>query len=539
MIRGNILNIFTGEIYPAEIQIESGFISCVKKIKGNYKGILIPGLIDAHIHIESSMLTPASFAQAVVPHGTIGVVADPHEIANVLGIKGIEYMISDAKKVPLSFFFTAPSCVPATAFETSGAKISAKDIEYLMKKKEIVALGEMMNFPGVIRQDPEVMQKIYTSHSFGKPIDGHAPLLSGMDLCRYIKAGISTDHECSNQEEALEKIQLGMKIMIREGSSAQNMEELIKVSGEFLVSDDIHPQDLAKGHLDLLVQKAIKLGMDPLDAIEMVTINPANHYSLPMGAISPGKKADFIIVDNLDQFNVQKVYIGGKLVAKNGNPLFNTISSDMESSFDLKRKDPQDFNIPCTGSYAKVRVIGVIEGQIITYETEADLEIKKGIIEPDIDQDILKISVLERYGGNKFYHSFVKGFGIQEGALASSVAHDSHNIVVVGTNADAMAKCVELLRNNGGGLAAVSNSYQESLPLPLAGLMTTEPVSEVIEILKKIHQQVKKMGCQLESPFMSMSFLSLLVIPQLKLSDRGLFDVNKFEFVPTIKEVFL
>lgn len=537
MLKGNILNVFTREIYPAEIKIESGIISCVNRIKGDFEGIIIPGLIDAHIHIESSMLTPAFFAQAVVPHGTVGVVADPHEIANVMGIEGIDYLIGDSSRVPLRFFYTAPSCVPATPFETSGATISPQKIEALMQKDEIVALGEMMNFPGVINDDPEVLKKIEIAHKHNKPVDGHAPLLSGVDLCKYTSAGISTDHECSTLEEAREKKELGMKIMLREGSSAQNLESLWKVGGEFLVTDDKDLEDLLKGHMDILIKKSIKLGMDPFKAIQMTTLNPANHYSLPMGAISPGKLADFIKVDNLENFNVQEVYIGGKLVARNGKALFKANSTPLKSSFHFTRKKPSDFNIFSQGSKVRVRVIKVEDGQIITQESQADLAIKDGIIKPDIPSDVVKISLIERYGGNNMSNAFVKGFGIKEGALASSVAHDSHNIVVVGSHGDYMARGVELIRKNGGGLVAISKESEKLFALPIAGLMTNQPASTAIFQLKELHGMVKVMGCILESPFMTMSFLALLVIPELKISDQGLFDGNKFQLVDVIKEI--
>ncbi|HSO25691.1 MAG TPA: amidohydrolase family protein, partial [Methanobacteriaceae archaeon] len=350
MIRGNILNVFTEEIYPAEIEIENGIIKCVKKIKGDFEGIILPGLIDAHIHIESSMLTPSFFAQAVVPHGTTAVVADPHEIANVMGLEGINLMLKDAENVPLHIFFTAPSCVPATSFETSGAIIGPDEIDILMEKEEIVALGEMMNFPGVINEDPQVITKINSAHSHKKPVDGHAPLLSGQELCKYVSKGISTDHECSSMAEACEKKELGMKIMVREGSSAKNLEDLILAGGEFLVSDDKHPGDLSQGHMDHIIRKAIYYGMDPIKAIKMATINPSNHYSLNMGAISPGKDANFVLVDDLENFNVKKVFIGGKLVAEDKTALFHPKHIGSENSIVLKKTKPSDFTISLSGN---------------------------------------------------------------------------------------------------------------------------------------------------------------------------------------------
>jgi adenine deaminase len=541
MIRGNILNVFTGEIYPAEIQIESGIIKCVKKIDGEFEGIIVPGLIDAHIHIESSMLTPSFFAHAVVPHGTTSVVADPHEIANVMGIPGIELMIKDANNVPLNFYFTAPSCVPATPFETSGAAIDSNQIDFLLQRDQIVALGEMMNFPGVIERDYRVMNKIKSAQFNRKPVDGHAPLLSGEDLCEYVSAGISTDHECSSAEEALEKKEHGIKIMIREGSSAKNLEELIDVGGEFLVTDDKHPGDILKGHMDQILQKAISLGLDPIEAVSMVTINPAQHYNLNVGAIAPGYKADFIFIDDLDNFNVQKVFIDGKEVAKNGKALFDPHPLSIGNSIVLAQKEANDFEIPVSYSNdykkAMVRVIEVLEGQIITSESEAELNLENGFLSPDINQDVLKISVVERYGKGNMSNAFVRGFDIKEGALASTVAHDSHNIIVVGTNSHFMAQAVEIIRQNQGGLVALSNHGNKSLELPVAGLMSTDNVENVSSKLKELHEMVKYMGCNLESPFMTMSFLALLVIPQLKISDQGLFDGNKFEFVDVIKEL--
>lgn len=561
IIQGNILNVFTDEVYPAEITIKSSIITCVKKIEGDFEGIIVPGLIDAHIHIESSMLTPSFFAKAVVPHGTTAVVADPHEIANVFGLEGINFMITDADKVPLRLFFTAPSCVPATEFETSGSIIGPKEIDILMEKEEVVALGEMMNFPGVIHDDPQVMAKIASAKLHRKPIDGHAPLLSAEELCSYISAGISTDHECSSLAEALEKRELGMKIMVREGSSAKNLEDLISVGGDFLVSDDKHPQDLLEGHLDSIVKKAIKLGMDPVEAIKMVTINPAEHYSLNMGAISPGKAADFVLIDDLTSFNVKQVFIGGELVADNKSALFDASHHGHSNSICLEKIEASDFIIEASGKEAIVRVINVLDGQILTSESEARIQIIDEDLVPDTSQDLLKISVIERHGKsislknkegfdnnvitnkNGFKNlpnlctAFVKGFGINEGAFASTVAHDSHNVIVIGTDNKYMAQAVNTLVENKGGLVAISKNDKKSLKLPIAGLMVDDDVKIVSSKLKELHKMALEMGCSLESPFMTMSFLALLVIPQLKISDKGLFDVSKFEFVDVIKKI--
>lgn len=535
MIKGNILNVSTDEIYSAEISIENGLIKCVNPVNENFKDIILPGFIDAHIHIESSMLTPSRFAEAVVPHGTTSVVSDPHEIANVMGLDGIKYMIDDASLVPLRVFFTAPSCVPATTFETAGAVIGPLEIDSLLEDDQIVALGEMMNFPGVLREDLVVMDKIQISRRHEKPIDGHAPLLSGDELCKYIGDGISTDHECILKEEALEKRRLGMKIMLREGSSAKNMKDLISAGGDFIVSDDKHPEDLLKGHVDQMLNKAVGLGLDPIEAVKMVTINPATHYNLNVGSVAPNRYADFVIVDNLENFNVKKVYINGNLVAHEKKPLFSVKPLKLQTTFSLKQKKPSDFEIFSHKIEEKVKVIDVIEGQLLTEESEATLSVVDGKIKPDIENDILKIAVVERYGHKRLTNAFVRGFGIQEGAIASSVAHDSHNIIVVGTNSDDMADAVNKLVEKNGGLLVFSNGSCYMLKLPIAGLMSIDNVNEVSSTLNLLHEKTKNMGCKLESPFMTMSFLALLVIPKLKISDQGLFDVEKFQFVDVVK----
>jgi adenine deaminase len=535
MIRGNLVNPFTEEIYPAEIKIKDGVIECVKQIEGKFNQYILPGFIDAHIHIESSMLTPSRFAEVVVPHGTTSVISDPHEIANVLGIEGIKYMIKDASSVPLNVFFTAPSCVPATPFETSGAVISSKEIDELLEDDEIVALGEMMNFPGVLADDPEVMAKIAASKMHKKPVDGHAPLLTGNDLCKYIAAGISTDHECTVADEVIEKRKLGMKIMLRQGSSAKNLADLIGAGGDFIVSDDKHPEDLLKGHADSMLKEAVELGEDPIKVIKMVTINPAAHYNLNTGLTAPGKSADIVIVEDLKNFNVKEVYIRGKLVANDGKALFSVKPLKLESTFKINSKKPEDFEISSSKKEEKVRVINVMDGQLLTEESEAVLPVVNGKIEPDMENDILKIAVLERYGHNRMANAFVHGFGLKKGAIASSVAHDSHNIIAVGINSQDMADAVNKLVENNGGLVAVSNGNYHSLRLPIGGLMSTKSAEDVALKLENLHNTLDDMGCKLASPFMTMSFLALLVIPKLKISDKGLFDVEKFGFVGVLK----
>jgi len=535
MIKGNLVNPFTEEIYPAEIKIRNNVIECVKQIEGSFNQYILPGFIDAHIHIESSMLAPSRFAEVVVPHGTTSVVSDPHEIANVLGIPGIKYMIKDASNVPLNIFFTAPSCVPATPFETSGAIIGSKEIDKLLNDDNIVALGEMMNFPGVLAEDMEVMAKIEAAKIHKKPVDGHAPFLSGNELCKYIAAGISTDHECTVKEEVIEKRKHGMKVMLRQGSSAKNLKDLIGAGGDFIVSDDKHPEDLLKGHVNLMLKEAIEFGEDPIEALKMVTINPAVHYNLNNGLIAPGKVADIVIVDNIKNFNVKEVYIGGKVVARDGKALFSVKPLELEGTFKIKQKNQEDFEILSSKEEEKVRVIDVIEGQLLTEESEAVLPVFDGKIVSDTRNDILKIAVLERYGHNRMANAFVHGFGLKEGAIASSVAHDSHNIITVGTNTKDMADAVNKLVENNGGLVAASNGYYHSLKLPIGGLMSTETAEDIALKLEGLHNALNDIGCKLASPFMTMSFLALLVIPKLKISDMGLFDIEEFGFVDVIK----
>jgi len=536
LLRGNILNVFTGDIYPAEIIIEDGIIKIVRKIKADFDGILLPGFIDSHTHIESSLMTPSSFAEATIPHGTTAVISDPHEIANVMGLEGIDFMIKDSKRVPLKFFFTAPSCVPATEFETAGAKIGINEIRTLLERDDIVALGEMMDFPGVISEDPEVIKKIEVAREACKPIDGHAPLLSGDDLCKYVEKGISTDHESVYAEEAREKKELGMKVMIREGSSAKNLQELASIGGDFLVSDDIEPGDLIEGHMNAILRKAVEYGIDEVEAVRMVTINPADHYSLDFGAIAPGRSADIVLVDNLKNFTVKKVFIDGRLVAKDGKRLFRIRGEKRtppQGKIRIKDLEPSRLEIQASGNKARVRIINVFDGQIITSESARELPIIDGIIQPLPEDDILKASVIDRYGHGNIGNGFVKGFGIQEGALASTVAHDSHNLIVVGTSTDYMMEAVDVLKGVGGLVAVAPDEYMH-LKLPVAGLMSHERVNILACKARQLNDFVADMGSSLSNPFMTMSFLSLLVIPRLRLSDKGLFNVEERCFVDPI-----
>lgn len=564
-----MLDVITDSIYPARISVEGGFFKEIVPIVINddseldISGIILPGFIDSHIHIESTMLTPAQFAKLAVRFGTTSVVCDPHEIANVAGTDGIDFMIENSKSVPFNFYFSIPSCVPATCFETSGAILDSETIGELLKKDEAVALGEMMNFPGVINGDGEVLAKLEKAKELGKPIDGHAPLLSGKDLDKYIAEHISTDHECSNFAEAIEKKEKGMKIMVREGSSAKNMEALFDFSDrldywknhesfgkmpnevlekrihlpifDFIVSDDKHTTDLITGHLNESIKKAIGLEISPISAIEMVTVNPSTHYNLNTGAIVKGMQADYVVVDNLNDLNILKTYVAGKCVFDGENVLFDVEETEFKNTFDVSKKGSEDFEISCDEPSADVNVIRCFNGELITEAESATLETKNGFVQPDLEEDILKIAVVERYGGNSIANGFITGFNLKKGAIASSVAHDSHNIVVVGTNSEDMANAVNCLIDNEGGFAIVDGDFEDSLALPIAGLMTNEDSHEVAEKLEKLHKTAADFGCKLDSPFMTMSFMALLVIPAIKISDKGLFDCINFEFIDVIK----
>ena len=563
-----ILDVLTNSVYSARITINNGVFEEIVPIVSDdnlsvdVEGLLIPGFIDSHIHIESSMLTPAQFAKIAVRHGTTSVVCDPHEIANVCGIEGIEFMIENARQVPFNFYFSAPSCVPATTFETAGATLNSDDIEFLLKKDEVVALGEMMNFPGVLNGDEEVLRKLKLARDYNLPIDGHAPLLSGKELDKYLEQYIITDHECSNFKEAIEKKQKGMKIMVRDGSSAKNMEALFDFSErinywksqdsfgiiptevlerrihspifDFIVSDDKNSRDLINGHLNESVKKACELGVDVIKAIEMVTINPAAHYNLDAGAIVTGAKADFVIIDNLIDFNILKTYISGECVFDGENVLFDVGDVEFENTINASKKRPEDFDIYYDGNQCKVNVIKCYNGELLTKKITADLKCVDGKVHPDIFQDVLKIAVVERYGGNNVANGFIKGFGLKKGAIASSISHDSHNIIVIGYDSQMMADAVNTVIDNCGGIAVVSEDFSDSLALPIGGLMANDDAFDVAKKLRTLQKMAFALGCKLDAPFMTMAFMSLLVLPSLKMSDQGLFDGDNFEFIDVI-----
>lgn len=539
LIKGNILNVFTDEIYPGKIKIEHGIIESIKEVNADFNDIIVPGFIDAHIHIESSMLTPSRFAEIALRHGTTSVIADPHEIANVMGMDGIDYMIDDAKKTPLKYYFTAPSCVPATKFEKSGATISPNIIDNLLSRPEFVALGEVMDYNAVISNEKSILEKIKIAKKYHKPIDGHAPLLSGKNLQKYVKHGVITDHESTTKKEVAEKKRMGMKIMIREGSESKMLEKLIYSNCDFIVSDDLKPEDLINGHLDKCLRKAVDYGMDPYEAIKLVTINPAEHYNLNAGSISPGKSADLVFIDNLRDFTVKRVVINGNTIFKKQKLLFRANPRPIDTTLHVSLTKPEDFDLKAQNpahKSATVNLINVSDNTIITKQSSAKLSIQKKTIIPSVFEDILKISVVDRYGGNTISNGFVKGFGIKNGAIASSVSHDSHNIIVVGTNSEYMSRATNHLIENKGGLAAISNQAKLDVTLPIAGLMSDKPAKVVANNSAKLNELVSNMGCELSSPFTSLSFMALPVVPEVKMTTNGLFNVNTHQFIDIIKE---
>lgn len=537
MIVGNLVDVRRKRVFPARISEKDGVITRVEKTEGRFEGYLIPGLIDSHIHTESSLMCPSRFAEMIVPHGTTAVVAAPHEIANVLGLAGIDYMISDSSTTPLRVYFTAPSCVPTTRFETSGAVFGPAEIELMLVQDNFVALGELTDYPGAIGRDPDVMARIEIARRLHKPVDGHAPSLSGAELKKYVSLGISTDHECTSSEEASEKASLGMVIMVRQGSASKDLEALTPFAKKhefLLVSDDVSVSELIQGHMNRSLAQAVALGIDPMHALRAATLNPAIHYNLPIGAIEPGKKADLVKVRDLESFYVEEVYVGGTLVARGGVPLFDVRPKEMVSQLSLQRKLPSDFEIMASGRSVNARVIGLVKDEIVTESLVSELRVEYGKVMPDVEKDILRLSVVNRYRDAPVSSAFVKGFGLKGGAIASSVAHDSHNIIVVGANSEDMAIAVNTIIQEGGGFCVCSGGRCSILNLRVAGLMCTKPARDVKLVLDGLLESARALGCTLESPFMTLSFLSLLVIPKLKLSDKGLFDVEGFRFTDVV-----
>jgi len=532
-VKGNIVDILNKRIFKGEVCVENGQISAIREVNHEVENYILPGFVDAHIHIESSMVVPSEFAKIAVLHGTVATVSDPHEIANVLGVQGVDFMIENGKKVPLKFNFGAPSCVPATSFESAGAVINADDIKLMMENPDINYLAEMMNYPGVLFDDKEVLQKIEHAKNNNKPIDGHAPGLRGDDVTKYIAAGISTDHECFRYDEALEKLQKGMKILIREGSAAKNFEALIDLLPEhynnmMFCSDDKHPDDLLLGHINQLCERAVAKGMDIFKVLQAACVNPVKHYNLEVGLLQVGDPADFILVDNLKEFNVLETYINGELVAKNGKSFVKSVPFEVLNNFNTDIKKVADFRL--ASSSKKIRVIEALDGELVTNQIAADSLIVDGNLVSNTATDVLKMTVVNRYKNETPSIAFIKNFGIKEGAIASSVGHDSHNIIAIGVSDEAICKAVNLIIENKGGVCAVTKTTEKVVALPVAGIMSDQPAEIIGNAYAALDAMAKEMGSTLRAPYMSLSFMALLVIPSLKLSDKGLFDGNTFKF---------
>ena len=547
---GMVVNVLTGEIYRTNIAISEQVIAGVgdyyrdgieiQDAEGLY---LMPGFIDAHVHIESSMLSVPEYARAVLPRGTTSVICDPHEIANVSGLKGIKYLFRSSRDIPLNLFVMASSCVPATQFETSGAVFSPAEIEEMLQWEGVIGLAEVMNVPGVLNGSETSLSKLLAAQKRGYPVDGHSPFLSGKDLNAYIGAGVRSDHEVTSKEEAIEKLRLGMYLMIREGSVARNMEALLPVVNTstyrrcIFVTDDAHPRDLLnRGHMDHILRKAVSLGMDPVMAICMVTINPARIFMRnELGAIAPGYRADIVAVDNLEDFRVKKVFKDGKAVVRDGKVVFSIANAEdhiMDNSIRIKDFSPERFRIRISGR--KIRVIELIRGQIYTRHVIEEVDVgEDGEVKAEPSRDLLKIAVIERHNATgNIGIGFVRGFGLKEGAIASSVSHDSHNVIVVGTNDMDMYQAVkEIIRMGGGHVIMSEGKVLGSLPLPIAGLLSDKSLEDVVNEEDRLLTVAQGLGVMPLSPFIKLSFLALSVIPELKITDKGLVDVNKFGIV--------
>ena len=539
-IDGNLVDCLKRTISPVRMTIQAGKIKSIDPTESSNIDFslpfIVPGFIDAHVHIESSMLVPSEFARMAVVHGTVATVSDPHEIANVCGMEGVQFMIEDGKKVPFKFYFGAPSCVPATVFETAGDTLDAEQVKTLLELKEVKYLSEMMNFPGAIHGEEEVLKKIAAAQALGKPVDGHAPGLSGEGLVQYINRGISTDHECFTIEEAQEKLSLGMKIIIREGSAAKNFEALIPLIDEYpdqimFCSDDKHPDSLVAGHINSLCARAIEKGYDVFHILRAACVNPVQHYKLDVGLLNVGDDADFVLVDNLKDFKAISTYINGVEVAESGTTKIARLTEQGKSvnRFGINNISIDEIKLPANGVY-QLPVIGCIDGQLITEKLNLQPAQHGGNYVSDTKNDVLKIVVVNRYTKAPTAIAFIHRFGLKEGAIASSVAHDSHNIVAVGVDDQSIVDAINLIVDCKGGISCVGQGMKNVLALPIAGLMTDADGYSVADAYTLIDQQAKSLGSNLGSPFMSLSFMALLVIPNLKLSDKGLFDGEKFSF---------
>ena len=565
MPTANIVNLFDQTISYGTLTIENGRIARIEPLGPERPGepYMLPGFVDAHVHIESSLLTPPQFARLAVVHGTVATVSDPHEIGNVLGVAGVSQMIFEGSRVPFKFMFGAPSCVPATTFETAGATIDAADVRYLLARDDVSYLAEVMNFPGVLNHDPDLLAKIDLAKAAGKPIDGHAPGLTGADAQRYIDAGISTDHECFTYEEGLDKARRGMKILIREGSAARNFDALISLLAEFpaqimFCSDDKHPDTLVEGHINQLVLRALASGHSLWNVLRAACLNPVMHYAMPVGLLREGDPADYIVVDSLTHFRVQQTVIDGQTVAKDGTSLIPDLRSEHVNQFNCSAKKVAELGegLERSGDTAGlIRVIEALDGQLITNELHLEARVENGQIVTDTERDILKLVVVNRYHDAPPAVAFIKNFGLKHGAIASSVGHDSHNITAVGCDDESICRAVNLVIEARGGLSAVAGTVPHQhdsemmsrreflhitttpetqlLPLPVAGLMSDADGYDVAAQYARLDQFAKQeLGSTLSAPFMTLSFMALLVIPSLKLSNMGLFDGKVFDFTP-------
>ena len=532
-IEGKIVDVLNRKIFSGELEIEGDKIASIIEKEVVTDQYILPGFIDAHIHIESSMLTPYEFARVALKHGTVATISDPHEIANVLGTDGVLYMLENAKGAKLKFHFGAPSCVPATSFESSGAILDSTAVGELLQRSDIYYLSEMMNYPGVLFDDDEVLKKIALAKKYNKPVDGHAPGLRGEQVKKYIAAGISTDHECFTLEEALEKISLGMKILIREGSAARNFSELHTLINShpnhcMFCCDDKHPDELLLFHIDEHVRKSISLGYDLMDILNIACINPIKHYKMDVGKLQIGDKADFITVNNLKDFNVTNTFVNGEVVVSNGICILSERDNPVLNNFNTGYKTKDQFKVDVLSK--SLKVIEALDGQLITNSIIETIDEITENFESDLTKDILKIAVVNRYNESEPAIAFIKNFGLKRGAIASTVAHDSHNIIAVGVDDESICRAVNLVIQKTGGLSLIDGDFESVIPLPIAGLMSDQSCEVIGEAYSKIDKQAKEMGSQLKAPYMLLSFMALLVIPELKLSDKGLFDGKEFKF---------
>lgn len=534
-ISGKVVDVISRSITNAEIVVVNGIISAINPCENVKDCYILPGLVDSHMHIESSLLIPSRFAATAVKYGTIGLVSDPHEIANVLGEIGVDFMINDAKKVPLEIRFGVPSCVPATKHETSGFILDSNIVESLLKREEVVCLAEVMDFVGVVKGDLEVLKKIIACKKLGKKIDGHAPGLKGADLKKYVATGISADHECSTLEEALEKISLGMMIQIREGSAAKDFDALCSLlethpEKVMLCTDDLHPDDMSEyGHIDYLIKRGLKKGYDLFSLLRAASYNPIQHYGLDLGLLQIGDSADFITVDNLSSFSVQEVYRKGECIYKDGKASFEVNNEILLNNFSRKPIQISDISVP--EKKGKIHVMLACDGDLITDSILCEPKIENSNLVSDTNRDILKMVVMSRYDNGKPVVGFVKGFGFKKGAIAESIAHDSHNIIAIGSSDKEIIHAINTLIDLKGGIVAVNNGEHRSVKLEVAGLMSNKTGDELLSDYNKLSRFTSELGSDFQSPFMTLAFMSLLVIPKLKLSDKGLFDVNKFRVI--------